>query len=125
MTVAADGRESVLREQAGLDVIEIGDAPPSLVDAEEVLAENRFIAARDGAFAELVDPATASRIPVARLLDELLPVARPHAVALYAVEELDAVRTLVLAPETAHQERLAESAGIPTMIGDLAARFVS
>ena len=59
------------------------------------------------------------------MLDELLPVARPHAVALDAVEELDAVRTLVLAPETAHQERLAESAGIPTMIGDLAARFVS
>ena len=105
--------------------LEQGYAPPSLVNAEEVLAENRFIAARDGAIAELIDPATASRIPVARLLDELLPVARPHAVALDAVEELDAVRTLVLAPETTHQERLAESAGIPTMIGDLAARFVA
>ncbi|MGB8881941.1 MAG: YbdK family carboxylate-amine ligase [Solirubrobacteraceae bacterium] len=105
--------------------LEQGYAPRTLVDADEVLAENRFIAARDGTAAELIDPVTARCIPVARQLDELLAVARPHAAALDAVEELDAIRTLVLAPETARQERLAESAGIPTMIADLAERFVA
>jgi glutamate---cysteine ligase / carboxylate-amine ligase len=104
--------------------LEQGYAPRSLVDAEEVLAENRFIAARDGTAAELIDPATSRRIPVARQLDDLLAQARPHAAALDAVEELDAVRMLVLAPETTRQKRLAESAGIPAVIADLAARFV-
>ena len=43
----------------------------------------------------------------------VLAAARPHAVALDAVEELDEVRTLVLAPEPRRQERLAASAGDP------------
>ena len=105
--------------------LEQGYAPAGLVTANEVLAENRFIAARDGAGAELIDPRSATRIPVARLLDDVLLAARPHAAALDVEEELEAVRTLVLAPEVDRQERLAASAGIPTLVADLAARFAA
>jgi carboxylate-amine ligase len=103
--------------------LEQGFAPAGLVGTQEVLAENRFIAARDGAAAALIDPIARERVPVATLVDQLLAVARPHAAALDALEELEAVRMLVLAPEVRRQERLAASAGIPMVVADLAARF--
>lgn len=105
--------------------LEQGYAPPALVEADEVLAENRFIAARDGAEAELIEPATARRVPVAEQLEELLAAARPHAQALGGLDELETVRMLVEAPEPRHQEQLVESSGITGLIADLAARFVA
>jgi glutamate---cysteine ligase / carboxylate-amine ligase len=105
--------------------LEEGFAHPELVRASEVLAENRFIAARDATAAELIDPASAVRIPLARQLDDLLAAARPHAAALDALDELEAVRMLVLAPEPRRQERLVASAGIPVLVADLAARFAA
>ena len=51
-----------------------GYAPPELVGAQEVLEENRFIAARDGMDACLIDVASASQVPVRRQLEELLAV---------------------------------------------------
>ncbi|HEY4825823.1 MAG TPA: YbdK family carboxylate-amine ligase [Solirubrobacteraceae bacterium] len=103
--------------------LEQGFAPAGLVGAQEVLAENRFIAARDGASAELIDPRASARVPVASLLEEVLAAARPHAVALGAVDELEGLRMLVLEPEDRRQERLAASDGIPILIADLASRF--
>jgi carboxylate-amine ligase len=105
--------------------LEQGFAPVGLVTSSEVLAENRFIAARDGAGAELIDPRSATRVPVARILDEVLLAARPHASDLKARDELDALRTLVLTPEPERQERLAASVGIPMLVADLAARFAA
>ena len=105
--------------------LEQGFAWPALVTAQEALAENRFIAARDGTAAELIDPAHGSRIPLARLLDDVLAAARPHAAALDALDELEDVRTLILAPEPSRQERLRASAGLPVLIADLAARFAA
>jgi len=105
--------------------LEQGFASQKLVSAQEVLAENRFIAARDATAAELIDPVNASLVPLPRLLDDVLAAARPHAVALDAVEELEEVRMLVLAPEPRRQERLAASAGVPVLVADLAARFAA
>jgi len=105
--------------------LEQGFAAPALVNAAEALAENRFIAARDATAAELIDPSRGTRVPVARLLDEVLAAAQPHAAALDSLEELDEVRTLVLAPEIARQERLMASAGLPVLVADLAARFTA
>jgi len=62
---------------------------------------------------------------VDQLLDEVLAAAQPHAAALDSLEELDEVRTLVLAPEIARQERLMASAGLPVLVADLAARFTA
>jgi glutamate---cysteine ligase / carboxylate-amine ligase len=105
--------------------LEQGFASQKLISAQEVLAENRFIAARDATAAELIDPVNATLVPLPRLLDDVLAAARPHAVALDAVEELEEVRMLVLDPEPRRQERLAASAGVPQLVADLAARFVA
>jgi carboxylate-amine ligase len=51
---------------------EEGYAADELLCAPEVLDENRFIAARDGAEAELIDPVRERRVPVAQLLEEAI-----------------------------------------------------
>ena len=66
------------RARAGIRLAEAGLA-------QEVLAENRFIAARDATEAALIDPVNATMVPLPRLLDELLAAARPHAIALDAL----------------------------------------
>lgn len=103
--------------------LEEGFAPQELVHAHEVLAENRFLAARDGVAAELVDPIRALRVPVAELLDDVLAAAAPHASALGAADELAAVPTLLSAPEASRQEALAASLGVRALVSDLARRF--
>lgn len=105
--------------------LEQGYAPSELVDAGEALAENRFIAARDASAGELIDPVRGSRVPVSRLLDDVLAAARPHADALGALEELEQTRMLVQVPEPQRQERLMASAGLPVLVADLAARFAA
>jgi carboxylate-amine ligase len=99
--------------------------PPEPVHAQEAFAENRFLAARDGVAAELIDPVAVVRRPVAELLDELLAAAAPHASALGAEQELAGLPALVSAPEAARQEATAASAGIPQLVCDLAARFTT
>jgi carboxylate-amine ligase len=103
--------------------LEEGYAPRQLVDAQEALAENRFLAARDGVAAELIDPVCALRVPVADLLADVLAAAAPHAAVLGAADELDAVPALVAAPEAARQEAHAAARGIPGLVSALARRF--
>ncbi len=69
-------------------------APEALVDAPEVLSENRFLAARDGMQAAFVMPGRDERVPARDLLDEVLAAARPHADALGSAAELELVRDL-------------------------------
>jgi carboxylate-amine ligase len=88
-----------------------------------VLAENRFLAARDGVGAELIDPVTETMVPVARILADLLAAAAPHAAALGAGDELAKVPAIFAEPEAARQEALAASEGIEALVADLAARF--
>jgi glutamate---cysteine ligase / carboxylate-amine ligase len=103
--------------------LEEGYAPRELVHAQEVLAENRFLAARDGVAAALIDPVRALRVPVADLLADVLAAAAPHASALGAAHELAAVSTLVAAPEAPRQEALAAAGGVGALVSDLARRF--
>ncbi len=103
--------------------LEEGFASPELIGAQEVLCENRFLAARDGVAAELIDPVRMTRVPVARLVGELLDAARPHGEALGAGVELARVPRLLTAPEARREESLATSGGIPAVVADLAARF--
>ncbi len=84
-----------------------GFASASYLRAQEVLEENRFLAARDGATAALVDPDQERRIPVAEILDELLPACRPHAEALGCAEELALVPRLVEHAGAGRQRELA------------------
>jgi len=69
----------------------------------EVLAENRFLAARDGVNASLIDPTAESLRPITEILFELLDAARPHAAALGCLDELEEARALVRVPGAARQ----------------------
>jgi glutamate---cysteine ligase / carboxylate-amine ligase len=98
-------------------------AAPELIASQEALAENRFLAVRDGARAQMIDPVDGVRVPVAEIASELLAAARPHAEALDAVAELDLVPALVQAPEATRQRAVAAALGIPGLVADLAERF--
>ena len=76
-------------------------------DLPEVLAENRFLAARDGAGASLIDPGLGRRVPVGDILDGVLDRCREHAEELGCLEELEWSRHLVATPRPTRQLDLA------------------
>jgi carboxylate-amine ligase len=80
-----------------------GYVSDTLLSSPEVLDENRFLAARDGVEASLVDPVSECRVPVRELLDDLLEALAPHAEALGCTEELAGVRELAENPSAAQQ----------------------
>ena len=84
-----------------------GYASSRVLHAQEVLDENRFLAARDGAAAELIDPDRGQRIPVEELVNEVADACEPHARDLGCLEELSLVRTLVNESGAARQRRVA------------------
>ena len=96
-----------------------------LLDAPEVLAENRFLASRDGVSAKLIDPVEEARVPVERSLTELLARARPHAYDLECVAELASVAELARAPGAERQRALASERGLPAMVAELSSLFLA
>jgi carboxylate-amine ligase len=94
--------QSVVR----LEVLE-GYASSRVLHAQEVLDENRFLAARDGVMAELIDPDRGRRVPVAKLAMELVDAAEPHAQDLGCAAELGLVRALVEESGATRQRKLA------------------
>jgi glutamate---cysteine ligase / carboxylate-amine ligase len=90
---------------------------------QEVLAENRFLAARDGCAALLIDPYEKRLVPVTGLIDDLVARCRPHAVALGCVAELDQVTRLARAGGADRQRAIASEAGFEGLISALADCF--
>ena len=72
-----------------------GFAPAHLIHAQEVLEENRFLAARDGVAASLVDPAHEGRVPLRELVEPMLDACAPHAAELACEAELGLIRLLL------------------------------
>jgi len=105
--------------------IEEGHAPERLVAAEELLAENRFLAARDGIEADLLDLAAELRRPARSQLRALLDAARPHADDLGCRAELETVARLALEPPFLRQLDAVERRGgrLPGLMAELAAAF--
>lgn len=92
----------------------------------EVLSENRFLAARDGIDAELIDPALGERVPARGMLDELLIECRPHAEALGCAEQLEAVAKLADKTGARRQLELSRSLGsLPRLVAVLADDFLA
>jgi glutamate---cysteine ligase / carboxylate-amine ligase len=83
--------------------LEEGYASEEIVSSEEVLAENRFLAARDGVDARLIDPTTESLRPLTEQLIELLESVHHHAAALGCLEPLERVAALAAAPGATRQ----------------------
>jgi carboxylate-amine ligase len=83
---------------------------PALVNAPEVLDENRFLAARDGMKAELIDPVMGCRRPVADWLEETLQACAGHAATLGCAAELAGCEALAEEQGAARQRRVAGDA---------------
>jgi carboxylate-amine ligase len=86
-----------------------GIASQRAIELQEAIEENRFIAARDGVQAELIDPASDRRRPVTELLSTMLDRIRPHAQELGCEEELAASVELIADPPAERQRQLHES----------------
>ena len=65
-------------------------AEAELIHADEVLDENRFLAARDGINAQLLDPQRDRCVPASGRLATLVDACWPHARALACERELGA-----------------------------------
>jgi len=105
-----------------LEIVE-GYAEPALVHAPEVLDENRFLAARDGVEAELVDPVRGHAVCARDVALELMSACAPHARALGCAAELESLGELLENPSPTHQRELAERDGLEGLLEKLAADF--
>jgi glutamate---cysteine ligase / carboxylate-amine ligase len=98
----------------------LATGPPRRPPPEaELLAENRFLAARDGMEAELIEP-DGRRRPAAAALARLVDECRPFAHALGCPAELASVAELAADPGYARQRRLASRHGIAAVPAFLA-----
>jgi carboxylate-amine ligase len=102
--------------------LEAGFVARELVGAAELLAENRFLAARDGVDADLLDPAARCAVPVRDVLARTLQAAEPHAEALGCTAELRALDAF----SGAERQRAvaARGDGLAAVVEDLAGAFV-
>jgi carboxylate-amine ligase len=92
----------------------------------EVLSENRFLAARDGMDADLIEPELGRRVPVRELLADLVAVCAPHARELDCEPELEGV--LALGARTGAQRQIEQArvlGSLPRLVGLLAADFLT
>jgi len=96
-----------------------------LLDSAEALAENRFLAARDGCSGELIDADDWRRVPVRTIVAELLEACHPHAQDLGCEAELEGVGDLLAHPRATRQLVGARGAHrLPGLVRELAEAFV-
>jgi carboxylate-amine ligase len=106
-----------------LEATEGSGADPK-VDQPEVLDENRFLAARDGADASLIDARLGRRSRVPDVLESLLSMCIPHAEDLGCLEELESASNLASVPRPVRQLDLARGPNkLPGLVEALAALF--
>jgi len=101
-----------------------GLAAPALVGAPELLAENRFLASRDGMETRLLDPDTGTAVPVREVLHRVLDACRPVAADLGGAGALEGLEDLVFAPGPSRQRAAAEGPrGLISLVQALAGSF--
>jgi carboxylate-amine ligase len=101
-----------------------GLAPEALVDAQEVIEENRFLAARDGMAAQLVDPVIEGRVAAGERFAELLEACAGHAGPLDSRAELEVAAVLARRSGADHQRQLARERGLEGVLPELAGAFL-
>jgi glutamate---cysteine ligase / carboxylate-amine ligase len=105
--------------------LEEGYVAERILAADEVLAENRFLAARDGMAARLIDVTQESLRPIAEILEDVLQAAAPHAAALGCEDALAGVPALAADPGATRQRRSeADEAGLARTVASLADQFL-
>jgi carboxylate-amine ligase len=101
-----------------------GSGADPAIDLPEVIAENRFLAARDGAEASLIDARRGQRAQVPDVLDAVLNMCAPHAEDLGCAEELQWTRNLASTPRPVRQLDLARGPNkLPGLVEALSALF--
>jgi carboxylate-amine ligase len=101
-----------------------GIAEPELTHAPEVLDENRFLAARDGIRAQLLDPHRDRSVPASGRLASLVDACWPHAHALGCERELKLLAHLAGDPGAVRQRAIAsEPEGIAGLVRALSGEF--
>jgi carboxylate-amine ligase len=93
-------------------------------DSPELLAENRFLGARDGMQAHFLDPNLEGQVSAHDALSRTLDACAPHADQLGCRDELESARELSRHPGTERQrERAREAAGLAGLVAALADAF--
>ncbi len=104
--------------------LEIEEGPGGAAFSDEVLAENRFLATRDGIDAWLLDPQTEGMRSARSSVEELLEAARPHADALGCRDALELIPEIMARPSHAHQiELAARGGGLTELVSALGGEF--
>jgi len=99
-------------------------AEPELAHAPEVLDENRFLAARDGIDAQLLDPHRDRCVPAHGRLATLVDACWPHARELGCERELQLLAHLAGDPGATRQRAIAgEAGGLRGLLHTLQAEF--
>ncbi len=93
------------------------------VHAPEILDENRFVAARDGMDARLIDPDRECRVPASEQLAALAQAVRPHAQQLGTESLLDHALEMAADTGAARQRRVAQRDGLRAVVASLAEDF--
>jgi carboxylate-amine ligase len=91
--------------------VERGYVSSRALEVPEALDENRFLAARDGMAAELIDVEREMRVPARELLAALVDACMPHARALGCERELAGVLAMAERTGADSQLELASGAG--------------
>jgi carboxylate-amine ligase len=105
--------------------LEEGYQPSRLIRADEVIHENRFLAARDGMSAQFIDPVADRRVPALESLDQLLLAARPHAHELGCEDALQHVVEMAHQTGASRQRRIAKAHGLAGVASALAELFTA
>jgi carboxylate-amine ligase len=95
----------------------------SCMAAPELLAENRFLAARDGMRAQIVDPTLLEPRPITTCVANLIVACAPLACQLGCEEELAAAAELAVASGDVRQREWARQAGVDALPARLAEQF--
>lgn len=120
-TCVADSAGLVALVQALARMVLEGD-PPTREIGPEVLAENRFLAARDGLQARLIDPVDRCLVPIRGLIETLVHRCRPYCDAIGAVE-LERINRLLVANGADRQRGWVRENGMLALPSTLARRF--
>ena len=89
----------------------------------EVLAENRFLACRDGVYARLIDPTIRRLVPIGETVERSVEACRPHAAALGCAAALDDVPRLLQSNGAGRQRTHAALHGLASVPAALADHF--
>jgi carboxylate-amine ligase len=105
--------------------LEEGYHSERLIHAFEILQENRFLAARDGMDARLIDAVAEHRVPALEQLEELVDAGLPHAQELGCEDAFERVGELAGETGAAWQRSVAGDSGLGRVVERLAAEFAA